>query len=89
MGGQWVTKKGYSHDTFTEEKESRKSAICLSTKEQNAALQRKAPRIKKDAYSKLRGVVAEGRDEVDVDVDEWEPGVLITSPCDSVSVSEG
>ncbi len=31
---------------------------------------RKAPRMKKDAYSKLWGVVAEGRDEVDVDVGE-------------------
>jgi hypothetical protein len=34
-------------------------------------------------------VVAEGKGgEVDEGVDEWEPGVLITSPCDSVSVSE-
>ncbi len=39
-------------------------------------------------YSKLQGIVAEGRDEVNVDVREWEPGVLIISPCDSVSVSE-
>ncbi len=31
------------------------------------------------------GVVA----DVDVDVDEWEPGVPITSQCDSVKVSEG
>ncbi len=35
-------------------------------------------------------VVAEGKGvEVDEGVDEWEPGVLITSPCDSDSVSEG
>ncbi len=35
-------------------------------------------------------VVAEGKGgEVDESVDEWEPGVLITSPCDRVSVSEG
>jgi hypothetical protein len=34
--------------------------------------------------------VAEGGGvDVDEDVDEWEPGVLITSPCDSVMVSEG
>ncbi len=45
-------------------------------------------RWKKDAYSKLRDVVTEGRGDVDVDVDEWEPGMLITSSCDSVSVSE-
>jgi hypothetical protein len=30
----------------------------------------KAPQIKKDTYSKLLVVVAEGRDEADVDVDE-------------------
>jgi hypothetical protein len=58
---------------FTKEKESWKAALCLSTKGQKAARQRKAPRIKKDAYSKLRGVVAEGRDEVGVDVGAWEP----------------
>ncbi len=35
-------------------------------------------------------VVAEGKGgEVDEGVDEWQPGVLITSPCDSVTVSEG
>jgi hypothetical protein len=34
-------------------------------------------------------VVAEGKGEVGVDVGESEPGVLITSPCDSVLVSEG
>ncbi len=44
---------------------------------------------RKNAYSKLRGVVTEGRGDVDGDVDEWEPGILITSPCDSVLVSEG
>jgi hypothetical protein len=33
--------------------------------------------------------MAEGKDEVGVDVGELEPGILITSPCDSVSVSEG
>jgi hypothetical protein len=49
----------------------------------------KAPWIKKDVYSKLRGIVAEGRGEVDVDVDEWKPGRLITSLRDSVLVSEG
>jgi hypothetical protein len=27
--------------------------------------------------------------EVNEDVDEWEPGMLIPSLCDSVSVSEG
>jgi hypothetical protein len=31
---------------------------------------KKAPLIKKDAYSKLRGVVAEREDKVYVDVDE-------------------
>jgi hypothetical protein len=36
-----------------------------------------------------RGVVAEGRGDVNGDVDEWDPGKLITSPCDSDSVSEG
>ncbi len=34
-------------------------------------------------------VVAAGEDEVSVDVGEWDPGVMITSPCDNVSVSEG
>ncbi len=34
--------------------------------------------------------VAEGGGvDVDEGVDEWEPGVLITTPCDSVTVSEG
>ncbi len=33
--------------------------------------------------------VSEGKGEVAVDVGEWEPGILITSPCDSISVSEG
>ncbi len=37
----------------------------------------------------LRGVVAEGSGEDDLDVDECETGVLITSPCDSVTISEG
>ncbi len=74
---------------FTKEKESWKAALCMSTKGQKAACQRKAPCIKKDTYSKLWGVVAEGRDEVNLDVGEWEPGVLITNPWDSVSVSEG
>ncbi len=57
---------------------------------QKAARQRKAPRLKKGKTlmlgSKLE--VAEGGC-VNEGVDEWEPGVLITSPCDSVMVSEG
>ncbi len=74
---------------FTEERENWKAALCLSAKGQKVACQRKVPRIKKDPYSKLQGVVAEGREEVDVDVGEWDPGMLITSPCDMVSVAEG
>jgi hypothetical protein len=42
----------------------------LNQKGQRQPAKEKAPWIKKDAYSKLRGVVAEGRDEVIVDVDE-------------------
>ncbi len=43
----------------------------MTEKEQKAAHQRKAPRIKrKNVYFKLRGAVAEGRGDVDVDVDE-------------------
>ncbi len=68
---------------------AKQQLFAWAQKGQKAARQRKAPRIKNDAYSKLHGVVAEGRDEVDVDVGEWEPGVLITSSCNSVSVSEG
>ncbi len=44
---------------------------------------------RKNANSKLRGAVAEGRGDGDDDLDEWEPGELITSPCDSILVSEG
>jgi hypothetical protein len=47
--------KGYSHYMCTKGKESWKAALCFSTKGQKAARQRKAPRIKKDTYSKLWG----------------------------------
>jgi hypothetical protein len=43
----------------------------LNQKGQKAARQRKSTTDKrKNAYSKLGGVIAEERDEVDVDVDE-------------------
>jgi hypothetical protein len=43
----------------------------LDWKEPKAARQRKSiTDKKKELYSKLRGVVAEGRGDVDVDVDE-------------------
>ncbi len=37
------------------------------------------------SHQVAKGVIA----DVDENVDEWEPGVPITSPCDSVKVSEG
>jgi hypothetical protein len=82
--------KGYSHDMFTTERESWKAALCWTTKGQKAARQRKSITVKERSLLQAPGfVVAEGEDEVGVDVGEWEPGVLITSPRDSVSVSEG
>jgi hypothetical protein len=75
---------------FTSERENWKAALCLNKKEQKELCQRKSTTDKrKNAYSKLRRVAAEGRGDVNADVDEWEPGVLITSPCDSISVTEG
>jgi hypothetical protein len=48
-----------------------KISLYLNTKGQKAACHEKAPQIKrKNAYSKLRGLVAEGRGDVDVDVDD-------------------
>jgi hypothetical protein len=48
-----------------------KQLFARLKKRQKVARQRKAPRIKrKNAYSKLWGVVAEGRGDGDVDVDE-------------------
>jgi hypothetical protein len=55
---------------FTKEKKSWKAALCISTKGQKGSPPKKSTMDKEDAYSKLRGVVAEGRDEVDVDVGE-------------------
>ncbi len=50
----------------------------------------KAPRInKKDRLLHTPGVEAEGRDDDNDGEDKWEPVVPITSPSDSVSVSEG
>ncbi len=68
-----------------------KQLFAWIQKGQKAARQRESAMDKERTLilCKLWGVVAEGSGDVDVDVDEWEPGVLITSPCDSISVSEG
>jgi hypothetical protein len=44
---------------------------------------------KKELLTLTTGNIAEGSDEVGVDDDEWEPVEPITSPCDSVSGTEG
>jgi hypothetical protein len=66
-----------------------KQLFAWARKGKRQPAKEKAPRIKEMLTPRSGVVVAEGRDEVDVDVGEWEPGVLITSPSDSVSVSEG
>ncbi len=79
-----------SRNIYLRKGELKSSSLLEYKREKGSPLERKAAQIKrKNAYSQLRGVVAEGRGDVDVDVDEREPGVLNTSPCDSVSVSEG
>ncbi len=74
----FAEEKESERQLFTEQKEGQKQP----TKESNTDKERcllQAPRV----------VAAEGKGEVGVDAGELEPGVLITSPCDSFSVSEG
>jgi hypothetical protein len=69
-----------------------KAALHWSTRRAKGSPPKKKHYVeKKESLLKAPEVVfAEGKGgEVDEGVDEWEPGMLITSPCDSVSVSEG
>ncbi len=65
--------KGYSHNIFTEEKERvERWLFAEAQKGKRQPAKEKASRLKrKNAYSRLqRVVVAEGKGEVDVDVEE-------------------
>ncbi len=72
------------------EKGELKSSSLQKHKEGQKQPAKETTRLKKRRLLLAPGVVvAEGRGEVGVVVGKWEPGVLITSPCDSVLVSEG
>ncbi len=81
--------KGYSHDIFTKEKESWKQLFAKAEEGKKQPAKRKHHGQRKTLTLSAVFVIAEREDEVDVDVGEWEPGMLIRSPCDSVSASEG
>jgi hypothetical protein len=63
--------KGYSHDIYLRKGELKSSSLLDQKREKEQLAREKAPRIKrKNAVSKLWGVVAEGRGDVDGDEDE-------------------
>ncbi len=73
-----------------------KAALNWSTRRAKGSPLKKAPRLKKEKSltlgSKLAvvelAVVEGGGVDADEVAYEWEPGVPITSPCDSVTVSD-
>ncbi len=72
--------------TWLLQKENWKEVLRLTEKRVKGATREKAPRIKKKELLILTsGDDAYGRNEGDGDDDGWEPVVLITSPCDSIS----
>jgi hypothetical protein len=83
--------KNYSHDNLLKENKALSSSKFEVLERQKAACQRKHHGWKKgkDNNSRLQTCSCWGGgvdgDEV---ADEWEPGVPITSPCDSVTVSD-
>jgi hypothetical protein len=87
--------KNYSHNNLLKETEL-KAALNWSTRRAKGSPRKKAPRLKKEKSltlgSKLAvvelAVVEGGGVDGDEVADEWEPGVPITNPCDSVTVSD-
>ncbi len=68
-GGPWAEKRA-TLTTCLLSKGELESSSLMKHKRSKGSLPEKSATDKKDAYSKLRGVVGEGRDEVDVDVSE-------------------
>jgi hypothetical protein len=89
-GGPEGQIKDFSHDNLLKETEL-ETALNWSTRRANGSPPKKAPRLKKEKtltlVSKLAVVEGGGVDGDEV-ADEWEPGVPITSPCDSVMISD-
>jgi hypothetical protein len=83
---------GQVRDTLTEyllKRENWTTALSLTEQGQKTARRRKIPRIKKSYSLLLQVTMQMGQVEVEEDDDEREPVEPITSPCDSVSGTEG
>jgi hypothetical protein len=82
--------KNYSYDKLLKETEL-KAALNWSTRRGKGSPPKKAPWLKKEKTLTLGfklAVVEGGGVDGDEVADEWEPGVPITSPCDSVTISD-